>query len=84
MQAVEAEGESLVDLLDTYMKANSTKAKPMEPFGGALFEMYNYAWTPPCKHPTLCVCVWVCGCVGVWVGGCVMYIPLIISMQRLI
>ncbi len=84
MQAVEAEGESLVDLLDTYMKANSTKAKPMEPFGGALFEMYNYAWTPPCKHPTLCVCVCVCGCVGVWVGGCVMYIPLIISMQRLI
>ncbi len=38
--------------------------------------------------PSVCVCVcvgvWVCGCVGVWVGGCVMYIPLIISMQRLI
>ncbi|XP_064390037.1 uncharacterized protein LOC135337940 isoform X3 [Halichondria panicea] len=38
------EGESLIDLLDAYMMKRSSL---MEPFGGALFGMHNYAWTPP-------------------------------------
>ena len=41
-----AEGESLVDLLDNYLKA-CVKDKKIEPFGGVLYEEYNYAWNPP-------------------------------------
>lgn len=40
-----AEGESLADLLDTYMK-NCTKDKNIKPFGGGLFDNYTYAWAP--------------------------------------
>lgn len=43
--AVSAEGESLADLLDTYMK-NCTKDKNIKPFGGGLFDNYTYAWAP--------------------------------------
>ena len=45
MQAVNAEGESLADLLDTYMK-NCSKDKNIKPFGGGLFQNYTYAWNP--------------------------------------
>ena len=41
-----AEGESLVDLLDNYLKA-CVKDKKIEPFGGVLYDQYNYAWNPP-------------------------------------
>ena len=41
-----AEGESLVDLLDNYLKA-CVKDKKIEPFGGVLYDEYNYAWNPP-------------------------------------
>ena len=40
-----AEGESLADLLDMYMK-NCAKDRCIKPFGGALFQNYTYAWTP--------------------------------------
>ena len=46
LQAVSAEGESLVDLLDNYLKA-CVKDKKIEPFGGVLYDQYNYAWSPP-------------------------------------
>ena len=46
LQAVSAEGESLVDLLDNYLKA-CVKDKKIEPFGGVLYDQYNYAWNPP-------------------------------------
>ena len=29
------------------MRLNNSKDKPIDPFGGALYENYNYAWTPP-------------------------------------
>ena len=49
VQAVNAEGESLADLLDTYMK-NCSKDRNIKPFGGGLFENYTYAWTPQGKR----------------------------------
>ena len=54
LQAVNAEGESLADLLDTYMK-NCSKDRNIKPFGGGLFENYTYAWTPQGDH-----------CLGLW------------------
>ena len=48
LQAVSAEGESLVDLLDNYLKAcHCVKDKKIEPFGGVLYDQYNYVWNPP-------------------------------------
>ncbi len=44
-QAVQAEGYSLVDLLDTYMK-NSVD-KTIGPFGGKLYLVYHEPWNPP-------------------------------------
>lgn len=43
--ALKAEGYSLVDLLDTYLK-NCTDKK-VAPFGGTLHIVYDEAWNPP-------------------------------------
>ena len=40
-----AEGESLVDLLDTYMK--NCQDKTVRPYGGGLFLQYDDPWNPP-------------------------------------
>lgn len=48
LQAVSAEGSSLVDLLDNYMK-NCTDKK-IVPFGGQLHLVYDEAWNPPGQH----------------------------------
>jgi len=55
---VNAEGESLADLLDTYMK-NCSKDRNIKPFGGGLFENYTYAWTPKGDYWSFLL----------WVGG---------------
>ena len=52
------EGESLVELLDNYLKV-SVKGKKIEPFGGALYEEYDYAWNLPGSVAWLIVIVLV-------------------------
>ena len=45
VQAVRAEGNSLVDLLDNYMK--NCIDKKIVPIGGVLHLVYDEAWNPP-------------------------------------
>ena len=48
LQAVSADGCSLVDLLDTYMKNCADRS--IKPLGGELFLKYDEPWNPPRKH----------------------------------
>ena len=54
LQTVSADGCSLVDLLDTYMK-NCTD-RTIKPFGGQLFLQYDEPWNPPRKCYDMPVC----------------------------
>ena len=53
MQAVTAEGNCLVDLLDNYMKKCSDKK--IVPIGGVLHLVYDEAWNPPGNYRGLLI-----------------------------
>lgn len=48
LKAIQAEGTTLVDLLDTYMKTSIDKS--VVPFGDGLHLVYDEPWNPPGWH----------------------------------